>query len=155
MPSLARVRRDLIGHKHIDTVADFISICVQLSASLTKLIPVAHSVDSNRYNTLWRLTRQFILAWTREFTCEDCGLVDPNRSLHFHHVDATTKVLNVGSSNSPFDARLLESLKCIYLCETCHYKEHSRLGDLDGYFNTINRRGYSFIQSLLGMSERD
>lgn len=150
---LARVRQDLIGHQHIETVDEFVKVCDTLAKTLNKYIHHKHGDDVVKYKKFYHKVRSYILAWTREFTCEHCGEVNDFRAYHFHHEDPKTRLVNVGSTGVGFGTRLRESLKCVYLCETCHYSEHDRLGELDGYFNTINRRGHNIIQSVLGLSD--
>ena len=46
-----------------------------------------------------------------------------------------------------------EILKCVYVCENCHYQRHADMGDVNEDFTTINRRRHTYIQNLLGCPE--
>ena len=75
-----------------------------------------------------------------------------DRPRHKNIIDKL-KDLDVGATSNSFPKRVRESLKCLYLCEDCHYQEHIKLGDVNDYFNFISRRGYNTLQSLLGRSD--
>lgn len=50
--------------------------------------------------------------------CVDCGTTD---NLEFDHVDASTKLLDIGSLSSYSEARLQAELrKCVLRCVPCH-----------------------------------
>lgn len=53
--------------------------------------------------------------------CAICGYADCIASLHFHHVDPTTKSFAVnaahGKSLATFQA---EAAKCVLICANCH-----------------------------------
>ena len=147
------IRQDLIGVQRIKTVDQLVVMCIRLQKYIGKQNPY----DKNTKQTKAAIkqiqqTNNFIVCWLREFTCEACGLVDETRALHFHHTDPTDKKYEVGSTQTGLEKKIRESLKCIYLCEICHYKEHKKLGDMYGYFDSINRLGHNYLQNLLGLS---
>lgn len=54
--------------------------------------------------------------------CRICGYNKCVRSLHFHHIDPSTKLFNLAfKGNSPGIARMREEAsKCVLLCSNCH-----------------------------------
>jgi hypothetical protein len=150
---LARVRQDLIGHLHIKTADEFIRVMQILVRNLNKNNPYSSKDNRREYFGHYLSVQSFVLAWSRKLTCEHCSSENLQRSLHFHHVDPKTKSLDVGGTQHAFPRRLRESLKCLYLCEDCHYQEHIKLGNFNDYFNFISRRGRNTLQSLLGGTE--
>lgn len=75
----------------------------------------------------------------KQFNCAVCGT--PNKegaTLHFHHIDPSTKVAEVGKmirSNSYTTKAVLEEVKkCIPVCDPCHGMIHQ--GALSGWLRT-------------------
>mgnify|MGYP002507682637 CR=1 FL=1 len=57
--------------------------------------------------------------------CSICGYNKCNRSLQFHHLDETTKELELSSSWSASWERTKKELdKCILVCANCHGEMH-------------------------------
>lgn len=89
------------------------------------------------YKAEWRLrTRAWALALLGG-KCIACGLTE---RLQFDHVDASTKVIEIGVAirNGWSRERLLEELaKCQLLCRPHHLAKSRREGDLKGGQNRI------------------
>ena len=149
---MERLKLEEIGLKHIDTFDKLARFCKQFHSFLLSKNSYTRKVvgyDAYRYQV-----RMYVLVLLRNFTCEKCNKIDLKRSLHFHHVNPETKrfrVSRVGQHN--FIVGLKESLKCIYLCDECHYQEHLKMGDYYGYFETIDRWRYTYIKSVLGSTD--
>jgi 5-methylcytosine-specific restriction endonuclease McrA len=75
--------------------------------------------------------KQAIISFMGGYKCKHCGATESSgksKSLHFHHVDPSTKSFNVGQGmNKSLEVLIAEAKKCILLCTTCHAKEHRRL----------------------------
>ena len=116
-----------------------------------------HNSKTNRkgYDKYFHKVRAGFYAWLFNFTCQDCGLMNDTRSLNFHHVIPEDKELTVIQNAGIQDKIKLfkEILKCVYICENCHYQRHADMGDLDEDFTAINRRRHTYIQNLLGCPE--
>ena len=79
--------------------------------------------DANAYQKYRREVRKSFLAWLFCYTCQDCGLVNTTRALHFHHLNPKDKLFNIlqGGACEPDKFKLFtEILKCVYVCENCH-----------------------------------
>jgi hypothetical protein len=110
---------------------------------------------SKEYNRKRRKVVSGFLAWLFEYTCQDCRICNETKVLDFHHLDPTQKINSVSKivKSGRYLQALQEVLKCVYLCNVCHYKRHNQSGDLDEEFKAINRRRHSCVQNLLGCSE--
>ena len=70
--------------------------------------------------------RAWLLALKSELACTGCG-ESSIECLQFHHVDATTKEIEVAKAivDGWSKARILgEMQKCVVLCANCHLKHH-------------------------------
>ena len=143
------------GLKHIKTLEDLVVFMKQMNTVLLKSNP--HNSKTNRkgYDKYFHKVRAGFYAWLFNFTCQDCGLMNDTRSLNFHHVIPEDKELTVIQNAGIQDKIKLfkEILKCVYICENCHYQRHADMGDLDEDFTAINRRRHTYIQNLLGGTE--
>ena len=143
------------GLKHIKTLEDLVVFMKQMNTVLLKSNP--HNSKTNRkgYDKYFHKVRAGFYAWLFNFTCQDCGLMNDTRSLNFHHVIPEDKELTVIQNAGIQDKIKLfkEILKCVYICENCHYQRHADMGDLDEDFTAINRRRHTYIQNLLGCPE--
>jgi len=143
------------GLKHIKTLEDLVVFMKQMNSVLLKSNP--HNSKTNRkgYDKYFHKVRGGFYAWLFNFTCQDCGLMNDTRSLNFHHVIPEDKELTIIQYAGIQDKIKLfkEILKCVYICENCHYQRHAEMGDLDEDFTTINRRRHTYIQNLLGCPE--
>lgn len=112
--------------------------------------------DRSNYNRFQNSVKASFLCWLKDFTCEVCEFRNPTRSFHFHHVDPKKKKLNIlGGLGKKNKVKLIkEVLKCVYVCENCHYKIHAQEGGLNGNYEIINRRRHSYISNLLGGTKR-
>lgn len=112
--------------------------------------------DRKNYLKFNNNIRRSFLCWLKDFTCETCNFYNPTKTLHFHHVYPKKKqgsiMTMVGGKNKM--KLFKEIFKCVYVCENCHYKIHSEEGGIDGHYEIINRRRHSYIQNLLGSSNR-
>ena len=150
---MERLKLEEIGLKHIDTFDKLGKLCLGFHKFLLSKNPF-ESRKKTGYDAYRYHIRMYILVLLRNFTCTHCNKIDLKRSLHFHHVNPETKrfrVSRVGRYN--FIVGLKESLKCIYLCDECHYQEHLKMGDYYGYFETIDRWRHTYIQSVLGSTD--
>lgn len=76
----------------------------------------------------------------RRVKCEECGLEEPDRKLHFHHVEPDTKVdgiRNMIDSNYSVEELKTEIKKCEILCDTCHGHEHSKTVTKEDCINAV------------------
>ncbi len=72
--------------------------------------------------------------------CKECGLREPNRKLHFHHVEPDTKVNSVGimtEKGYSMEELKTEIKKCEILCETCHGHKHSKTVTKEDCINAL------------------
>ena len=149
---MERLKLEEIGLKHIDTFDKLIKFYKGFHGFLLSKNPYIRKkagYDAYRYQV-----RMYILGLLRNFTCEHCNKIDLKRSLHFHHVNPETKRFRISRIGShSLTKGLKESLKCIYLCDECHYQEHLKMGDYCGYFETIDRWRHTYIQSVLGSTD--
>jgi hypothetical protein len=129
-----------------------LEVCIRFHRYLCKHNPYNKAKEVGKYQYFRSNCSSYILCWLREFKCEGCGLIDVTRSLHFHHIDSNKKRHSIIGNNVGLVTGILESMKCKYVCEPCHYKEHLNLGDYFGYFANIDRLGCAYIQDLLGVS---
>ena len=147
-----RLKLEEIGLKHINTFRKLEEFCrgfYKFLLSKNPFVRKGMGYDSYRYNI-----RMYILGFLRNFTCEHCNKIDLKRSFHFHHINPKEKkfkISRIGQRN--FIIGLQESLKCLYLCDECHYQEHLKMGDYYGYFEVIDRWRHTYIQNLLGGSD--
>ena len=127
----------------------------QMNNMLHKTNPYKQKTDRKAYDRYFHKVRAGFFAWLFDFTCQDCGLRNETRSLNFHHVIPEDKELTIIQNAGIQDKIKLfkEILKCVYVCENCHYQRHADMGDLDEDFTTINRRRHTYIQNLLGCPE--
>ena len=156
-PQLAILERH--GLKHIKTLEDLVVFMKQVNTILYKKNPNIQRKgrsDANAYQKYRREVRKSFLAWLFCYTCQDCGLVNDTRALHFHHLNPANKLFNIlqgGACESDKHKLVKEILKCVYICENCHYQRHANIGDVNEDFTTINRRRHTYIQNLLGCPE--
>lgn len=86
--------------------------------------------QTNTYysQTLRSLKRKLQLVHLFGGKCELCGYNKNISALHFHHVDATTKLFKLDVrtlSNKRWDAIVQEIQKCKLLCSNCHAEMHN------------------------------
>jgi 5-methylcytosine-specific restriction endonuclease McrA len=143
------------GLKHIKSLEDLIVFMRQMNVVVQKANPYPRKHNRQAYERYFHKVRAGFFAWLFDFTCQDCGLRNETRSLHFHHVVPSDKELAIIQNSGMKDKIKLfkEILKCVYVCENCHYQRHADMGDLDEDFKTINRRRHTYIQNLLGCPE--
>ena len=146
---MERLKLEEIGLKHIDTFDKLIRFCLSFHKFLLTKNPYVRKESG--YHAYRYQVRMYILGLLRNFTCEHCNKIDLKRSLHFHHVNPETKRFRISRIGSHSLIKgLKESLKCVYLCDECHYQEHLKMGDYYGYFETIDRWRHPYLQNLLG-----
>ena len=112
-------------------------------------------LEKKKYDAYLYKIRAGFYSWLFDFTCQDCGLRNETRTLHFHHVIPATKEIDIQRSTG-WKIKIKtfkEILKCVYICENCHYQRHADMGDTDEDFTAINRRRHTYIQNLLGCPE--
>jgi hypothetical protein len=147
-----RLKLEEIGLKHIDTFEKLTKFYKGFHDFLLSKNPYIRKKAG--YSAYRYQVRMYILGLLRNFTCEHCNKIDLKRSLHFHHVNPETKRFRISRIGSHSLIKgLKESLKCIYLCDECHYKEHLKMGDYYGYFETIDRWRHPYLQNLLGSTD--
>ena len=127
----------------------------QMNSVLLKTNPYSPKHQRKDYDKYYHKVRAGFYSWLFNFTCQDCGVVNNTRPLNFHHIEPKNKELTIIQSAGIKDKKKLfkEILKCVYVCETCHYQRHADMGDIDEDFTTINRRRHTYIQNLLGCTE--
>lgn len=79
-----------------------------------------------RLNREWeQRERQKFTDYKATLYCEDCG-DDRTPVLDFHHLDPSTKEVNVGHvvGRWPFERLMKEIEKCVVLCANCHRMRH-------------------------------
>lgn len=84
--------------------------------------------------------------------CTICGYDRCIRSLHFHHLDPSTKSFTIGK-NTRISARnkiYEESKKCILVCSNCHGEIHDGLIDLTGVYSSARLEQLSDTQEVGG-----
>jgi hypothetical protein len=65
--------------------------------------------------------REFINGLKLNRACADCGGNFPPYIMHFHHIDGSKKVFNVGRATGLSEATILNEVsKCELLCANCH-----------------------------------
>ena len=149
---MERLKLEEIGLKHIDTFDKLIKFYKGFHNFLLSKSPYIR--NKTGYHAYRYQVRMYILGLLRNFTCEHCDKIDLKRSLHFHHVNPETKRFRISRIGShSLTKGLKEALKCIYLCDECHYKEHLKMGDYYGYFETIDRWRHPYLQNLLGSTD--
>ena len=145
------------GLKHIKTLEDLVVFMKQMTTVLNNLNPNGNKnkTDKRAYDAYYYKIKAGFYAWLFAFTCQDCGLVNETRTFNFHHVIPENKELTILMNTGMKDKIKLfkEILKCVYVCENCHYQRHADMGDLDEDFTAINRRRHTYIQNLLGCPE--
>tara|TARA_R100000808_G_scaffold1812_1_gene7718 strand:- start:1480 stop:1932 length:453 start_codon:yes stop_codon:yes gene_type:complete len=146
------------GLKHIKTLEDLVVFMNQMNSIIGRSNPHTKQRtkhEKNNYDSYRYKIRAGFYAWLFNFTCQDCGLKNDTRTLNFHHVNPEEKEIGVLMSTNSMDKIKVfkEILKCVYVCENCHYQRHAEMGDLDEDFKAINRRRHTYIQNLLGCTE--
>jgi 5-methylcytosine-specific restriction endonuclease McrA len=145
------------GLKHIKTLEDLVVFMKQMNSMLVTTNPYKQKtkLEKRKYDAYLYKIRAGFYAWLFDFTCQDCGLRNDTRTLNFHHVIPEDKELTILMSTGWKDKlkHFKEILKCVYICENCHYQRHADMGDLDEDFTAINRRRHTYIQNLLGCPE--
>lgn len=69
-------------------------------------------------------------------SCKRCGYNTCKRSLHFHHIDPTTKSINLADVNLYKESILIEELKkCVLICANCHGELHDKIWDINEITN--------------------
>lgn len=78
--------------------------------------------DYRLRNAVWC---RLLVAWLRELPCKECGVVTIDA--HFHHRDPATKYTTVAwlAANGLKAKLMVEIIKCIILCTSCHRKHHA------------------------------
>ncbi len=151
---MERLKLEEIGLKHIKTFKELEAFCKGFYSFLLSKNIYSKKNEQARYNTFRRHLKSYIVCFLRNFSCEHCGTTNKKRALHFHHINPDTKINKVSTCiQNGLIHGVKESLKCLYLCDECHYKEHLRLGDYYGYYEVIDRWRYTYIQNLLGSTE--
>jgi len=72
--------------------------------------------------------------------CKECGLEEPDRKLHFHHIEPDTKVDTVGAmiqTDYSIEELKTEIKKCEILCDTCHGRKHSKTVTEEDCINAV------------------
>lgn len=153
-PQLHKLEK--IGLKPINNIKELVSIWERDTNFILKSSPYSQVENKKEYNQYANATRGSFLCWLKAFTCELCKFKNETRAFNFHHVDPSRKKMNVlGSMGCKNKVKVLkEILKCVYLCENCHYKIHAQEGGLDVKYEIINRRRYTYISNLLGSTKR-
>jgi len=149
-----RLKLGEIGLKHIDTFEKLVAFCEGFYKFLLSKNPYAR-YDHSKYFAYLRYCKMYIFVFLKNFKCEQCGVVNIQRSLNFHHEKPKEKRDKISRlvRREPFRKSLPELLKCIYVCDECHYQEHLNMGDYYGYFETIDRWRHTYIQSVLGSTD--
>lgn len=81
-----------------------------------------HKDNALRNSKNYRNSRLELL-WSLKTPCLKCG-EDRKCSIHFHHIDPSTKSVSL-SHGSVGKARILEEVKkCVCLCANCHEEFH-------------------------------
>lgn len=154
-PQLQKLEK--IGLKPIDTLEKLVDFMIGQRVFIGGKSgnPFDRVKEGSRYHRFQMDISISFLCWLKEYTCEGCGIVNPERSLHFHHIDPKLKVFSISSKASMKNKIELfkEVMKCAYLCEYCHYKYHSYLGDANGNFEIIDRRRRAYIHNMLGVRD--
>ena len=154
-PQLATLEK--LGLTHIKTLEDLVVFMKQMNTVIQQSNPYQSSdrSDLGPYSKYHHKVRTSFLAWLFNFTCQECGLTNNERTFCFHHVIPEDKKFNITRQAGHKDKLSLfkELLKCVYLCENCHAQTHADMGDLDEDFKAINRRRHTYIQNLLGCTE--
>ena len=81
----------------------------------------AANIKANKQKTINR-RRQML----EVFGCRSCGISDPS-VIQWHHVDPSTKEIDIWKTAWAEDKFWNEILKCIPLCANCHVKIHKQL----------------------------
>jgi len=152
-PQLATLEK--LGLTHIKTLEDLVVFMKQMNSMLLKSNPFNTTLQRRSYDQYRHKILAGFYSWLFCFTCQDCGLTNETRPLNFHHLVPEDKELTIIQSCGIQDKIKLfkEILKCVYICENCHYQRHADMGDLDEDFTAINRRRHTYIQNLLGCTE--
>lgn len=56
--------------------------------------------------------------------CQKCGYDKCPDALQFHHIDANTKVIEIGGFRYSLERLMKEVDKCKLLCSNCHIEQH-------------------------------
>ena len=81
----------------------------------------------------WRERTKWRLVDALGGKCRICGYDKCRRSLHFHHVDPSTKTISISKmTTNPrnIEAIAEEAKKCILVCSNCHGEIHEGLLDV-------------------------
>lgn len=82
----------------------------------------------------WRHSTKQMLVDALGGKCNKCGYNKALCSLHFHHLDPTTKLYNIAdllSKPKATDIIVQEAKKCIVLCAICHVEYHKDMWHID------------------------
>ena len=152
-PQLAMLEK--IGAKPIRTLEELDQLRHTQCRMLMRDCPYKQKHQKKQYDAYRYKAYAGFYSWLFDYTCQDCGLKNETKTLHFHHIDPTTKSFGVMTVvKLKNQIRVFEEiLKCVYLCENCHYQRHADMGDVDEEFQTINRRRHTMLQNLLGCTD--
>jgi len=151
---VARLKLEEIGLKHIKTYDELEKFCEGFYQFLLTKNPYIKSKNVKLYRGFLRQANRYMLQLLRNFTCQGCGKNDNGYGLHFHHVQPKTKEAKVSHLvKSGWKQALRETLLCLYLCNECHSKEHSKGHQIYGNNAIINRWRHTYIQKMLGSTE--
>lgn len=105
---------------------------------INRQISFCSSRCKSRYNGSYcnNMTAQYNRGLQRKFTllqllgnrCSKCGYNKNIAALCFHHVDSSTKELELDMrslSNNAYTRLLAEAKKCVLLCHNCHAEVHN------------------------------
>ena len=151
---MERLKLGEIGLKHIDTFDKLVAFCEGFYKFLLSKNPY-NRYNYSKYRSYLRHCRMYVFGLLKNFRCERCDMVTMKRSLNFHHINPEDKRDKISrlAGKEPFRKSLTEVLKCVYLCDECHYQEHLKMGDYYGYFEIIDRWRHPYIQSVLGSTD--
>lgn len=84
--------------------------------------------------------KSFVKKIKKHVQCKECGLEEPDRKLHFHHIEPDTKIDKIGAMvNNDYSMEELktEIKKCEILCDTCHGHEHTKTVTKEDCINAV------------------
>ena len=64
--------------------------------------------------------RRYLNAVKTAIGCEECGYNVHPCTLHFDHIDPTTKLFGIGDVRASMTKMIAEIAKCRVLCANCH-----------------------------------
>ncbi len=73
---------------------------------------------------IYRREKKEILIEYKGGKCQKCGYDKCPDALQFHHIDANTKVIEIGGFRHTLDKLKAEADKCTLLCSNCHIEQH-------------------------------